>query len=272
MSWDDESAIRIERETEGHRAVQGLDVSFQVLGHVIRDGEVVGIMTEHSYGRLVEFCDRSVVYEAFGRLQRNGILYQAAHESTIIIADGKVRLLGLSTVIKYRRDERELLAERARVCYWELLDMIFGRLEGSNNFYPLARSRHSARIIPRLPSPQRPLAPNGYDKLIRFLSFAEDSTRDEFDDTPMSRSRECNSENPSALPFGPAHSTSSSASELLRCAMDDPSNALLLCSSRRNVQLRRLARHPYHRSLSSRISLRSANSDKTSDSEMNSLL
>lgn len=59
--WDDFVLEVIERETGARKALRGLDLSFKVLGHLMRDGHNIGLVMEASRGRLVEFRDRSKV-------------------------------------------------------------------------------------------------------------------------------------------------------------------------------------------------------------------
>lgn len=52
----------LERETVGRRAMLGLNLSYEVLGHLVQDGNVVGLVLEASKGRMVEYRDRAKVY------------------------------------------------------------------------------------------------------------------------------------------------------------------------------------------------------------------
>lgn len=46
--------LSIDRLT-GHRLMRGLDLTYEVLGHVTRDEQVIGLMLEPAYGRRIEF-------------------------------------------------------------------------------------------------------------------------------------------------------------------------------------------------------------------------
>lgn len=51
----------MERETIGRHAMVGLDISYEVLGHLVQDGNIVGLVLEASKGRMVEYRDRAKV-------------------------------------------------------------------------------------------------------------------------------------------------------------------------------------------------------------------
>lgn len=59
MGWDDFSLQTMERETIARRYIRGLDLSFEVLGHLTRDGNVIGLVMEASRGRVMEYHDRA---------------------------------------------------------------------------------------------------------------------------------------------------------------------------------------------------------------------
>ncbi|KAK0440146.1 hypothetical protein EV421DRAFT_2037015 [Armillaria borealis] len=50
-----------------------LDLHYKLLGHLIRDNEVVGIVMEPNGGRYVESYDRALAYNAFQELQENNL-------------------------------------------------------------------------------------------------------------------------------------------------------------------------------------------------------
>jgi hypothetical protein len=160
VAWGDEHAIMIENNTRGHRILLGLDLSFEVLGHIVRDGQVVGLMTEPAYGRLVEYQDRALVYEAIAKLQRRGILYrECQHAPNIMISEGKVRFLQTTHMINLPTIE---LAKEAEYWHWKTLDVSFEELRKRPNIYSAACHRnvpYCVQIIPNLPLPQRSLTP-----------------------------------------------------------------------------------------------------------------
>jgi len=45
----------------GYRAVQGLDVTFEVLGHLIsKDGTVIGLVSKAAWGRMIKPSDAAL--------------------------------------------------------------------------------------------------------------------------------------------------------------------------------------------------------------------
>lgn len=49
----------LDRETTIRKKIAELDLCFEFLGHLTRDGEVVGFVTESAKGRVVQYRDRS---------------------------------------------------------------------------------------------------------------------------------------------------------------------------------------------------------------------
>jgi hypothetical protein len=102
MAWDEVSAFRVRRMSEGYKIMQGLkkmqgiDLTFDVLGHVSRDGKIVGLVAERACARPVQVEDRTLVYQAISKLYENRIVFRL-HDPTssiLITDDRKVRFLG----------------------------------------------------------------------------------------------------------------------------------------------------------------------------------
>jgi hypothetical protein len=151
-------AALAEWQTEGHRLMQSLDLkslTFPMLGHIVRDGAVVGVLTEASCGRLVEYADRAAVYEAVVRMQLKGIIHRSLHAGNIFITDGRVRFLGISSVLFFEDDAK--LAEMAQRWHWDRLTELFDQLKDKPfNDHPWLRKIPApALLLPRLPSPSR---------------------------------------------------------------------------------------------------------------------
>ncbi|KAK0457115.1 uncharacterized protein EV420DRAFT_1335821, partial [Desarmillaria tabescens] len=112
---------------------RNLDLHFKVLGHLVRDDEVVGIVMEPNGGRYVEFSDRALAYNAFQELQKHNLLLDFPQFSfcNMKIADGKVRFetrtLQLLRDVSYERDPERLA--RARKNHWDSLDSMMDTLE-----------------------------------------------------------------------------------------------------------------------------------------------
>jgi hypothetical protein len=155
MAWDDlVYAKKVEKFTNGYRAIQGLDLSFEVIGHVVRDDRIIGIMTEPAYGRMIEHGDQALVYEAVAKLQQHGVLYASAqHAPFIMISEGKVRFLDIDNMTPLPEAE---LIQQAKM-WWEWLDKSFRELRAVRNIYTPSRYvPQRIKVFPRIPSPPRP--------------------------------------------------------------------------------------------------------------------
>ncbi|KAG6827836.1 hypothetical protein H0H92_010296 [Tricholoma furcatifolium] len=100
VAFEDWELENLERYMRAYTAMQRLDLTYHVYGHLVEDdGTVVGIVQEPHVGRLMQYRDRSIVYDAYARLQHLGLIYCAAseYENTHIL-NGKVRLPALYTV------------------------------------------------------------------------------------------------------------------------------------------------------------------------------
>src|SRR5882762_1487630 len=120
-----------EGQNAGHMIMSrvGLkDMTFELLGHLVRDGMVVGNVLEPPHGRLVEFGDRDIVYEAFSRLQRKNIVFRGVSEGLIFITDTGVRLGHEIASVIYVPDKAKLEYEAER-WHWRKLERLFDNLK-----------------------------------------------------------------------------------------------------------------------------------------------
>lgn len=61
MGWNEKYRRMLDRIMRAHNLLRGLDLTFEVLGHVTNsDGEIIGIMTEPAYGRAGAFGTPSI--------------------------------------------------------------------------------------------------------------------------------------------------------------------------------------------------------------------
>ncbi|KAL4267378.1 hypothetical protein AB1N83_003763 [Pleurotus pulmonarius] len=180
IGWNDQWMKLVEREIEGHRCLRGLDLTFEVLGHVTRDGQVIGIMTESATGRMVEYPDRAAVYDAITKVQSRGLLY-SVQESNIMIADGKVRLLSLASIRKMRSGEGS--AAEANRFHWDALRKLFEKLFQYPNFMPPPQCirQQTVKILAPVPPLYKPpatnLATHPLFKIFVFASASSSSAR-----------------------------------------------------------------------------------------------
>ena len=148
-----------------YRLLQGLNITYAVLAHVINsDGSVIGVVTEPEVGRLVQARDRRIVYEAISQLQNRNLIYCGIHCSKIHILDDKVRLSNLAS-ISYVLDPIRL-EKMAKERHWQALDKLFDSLDPNDEVPKLAPERGlkpiAYQFLPECPAPERP-------RFIRFL-------------------------------------------------------------------------------------------------------
>jgi hypothetical protein len=63
VASNDYSAGLLMAMTRGYHALQGMNVTVKVLGHVVRGKSIIGIMMERLVGRELVYADRSLVYQ-----------------------------------------------------------------------------------------------------------------------------------------------------------------------------------------------------------------
>lgn len=165
LGYEDHYLQRVEATMNGYRRLEGLDITYAVLAHVISgDGSVIGVVTEPEVGRLVQAQDRSLVYDAITRLQRRNLIYCGIHWSKIHILDGKVRLSNLASIF-YIEDLGEL-EKKAEKRHWQALEALFASLDPNDEEPKQAPERAlkpiAYQLLPGCPAPERP-------RFIRFL-------------------------------------------------------------------------------------------------------
>ncbi|RDB17607.1 hypothetical protein Hypma_001101 [Hypsizygus marmoreus] len=160
LGYDDFHGKILEAITLAYWALQGLDITYEVLGHLVEeDGSVVGLVTEPTTGRLVQYHDRALVYDAFSKLQRRGLHYNGIEFYNIHILNGKMRLSNNIPSLRYHDDREEFERKSARM--WEALNELFANLKKFEDNVPRPNFRQLWIATPRLlfdhPAPDRPL-------------------------------------------------------------------------------------------------------------------
>lgn len=156
---------------------QGLkDLTFELLGHLVRDGLVVGNVFEAAHGRLVEFSDRAAVYEAIARIQRKNVIYRDIDSKEIYITETGVRFgAGISSVVLVQ--DKDELEKEAETWHWGRLKKLFEFLKNASNDASTTRRMSSAELlIPRLPAPNAPVPviPNFSQLAFAFALFVRE--------------------------------------------------------------------------------------------------
>ncbi|KAK0476211.1 hypothetical protein IW261DRAFT_1488967 [Armillaria novae-zelandiae] len=168
--YDDTYLRFVQNTMVGLRALwqRNLDLNFKVLGHLIRDNDVVGIVMEPNGGRYIECCDRALAYNTFQELQKNNLVFTWPDFSisNLKIADGKVRFHTRSVQsiedISHEHDPERLAAVRQD--HWDFLESMLWKLDemtrycGSNPVEAMnLHNQRVARLLVHIPFPERPL-------------------------------------------------------------------------------------------------------------------
>jgi hypothetical protein len=142
--------------------------TFKLLAHVYKSGMVIGVMCEPIIGRRVCPTDRAAVFAAVADIQRHGILLGSLVPHDILITPEGVRFLNISAVQFYKNHDQ--LAVEAETSHWAELVKTFG----SGMIAPYTPLGSRARdalsyVIPRLPSPGRPVYTTPELAVMRFV-------------------------------------------------------------------------------------------------------
>ncbi|KAH7927564.1 hypothetical protein BV22DRAFT_1031608 [Leucogyrophana mollusca] len=173
IGWDDSWGEWVTLESQGHKIMQSLGLghyTFEVLAHVSKNGMIIGLMTEPILGRPVILSDRAAVYEAVADLQRHGVLIRGLTHQQIHVTGEGIRFTSISSLVLYRNHDE--LAKEAEWCYWRELDLIFGDMANLANNTILVGSRYlpsNTIVLPRVPSPHRPLPFAPEQAMLRFV-------------------------------------------------------------------------------------------------------
>ncbi|KAJ7153444.1 hypothetical protein C8R43DRAFT_1001948 [Mycena crocata] len=184
VGWSDRWRELVDFSMRGHRLLSDLDVTYPILGHIVRDGEIVGLMTEHvTDDRRVEYMDRAAVYAAVTKVQSRRLII-SLEDTSIIMHKGKVRLLGTQSVRKFSEvDDPEQTAERF---HWQALEEIFAQLrQYPNTIVPLPRCIENT-AVPMLPVPA-PEKLLDIDVLFRLIGHCTELYLHDEDENPTPR-------------------------------------------------------------------------------------
>ncbi|KAF9037367.1 hypothetical protein BDZ89DRAFT_442022 [Hymenopellis radicata] len=150
--------VAIQRYTDLLQALNacGLDLCSPVVGHLVKDGSVIGVATEVHTG-LATYADRALLYDAFQQLERENIFFKIELcPGSIYISDGKVRFgyLCASRMRLYSGREGGAFLEEARQIHWSCLDDFLSTLEDEffSTFMPI-RWNEQFRILAYIPTP-----------------------------------------------------------------------------------------------------------------------
>ncbi|KAG2151015.1 uncharacterized protein EDB93DRAFT_1276796 [Suillus bovinus] len=158
-------------ESLGHKLMNEAGVShytFRLLAHVYKSGMIIGVMCEPIVGRRVCPTDRAAVFAAVADIQRHGILLGSLLPHDILITDEGVRFLNISCVQFYK--DHDQLAAEAETSHWAELAQTFGSGMIAPHTPLGSRARDAlSYVIPRLPSPGRPVYTTPELAMMRFV-------------------------------------------------------------------------------------------------------
>ncbi|KAG5640230.1 hypothetical protein DXG03_009740, partial [Asterophora parasitica] len=157
IGFDDYSLHSLDCVMWGYLALQGLDLTYRVFGHVVDDdGLIIGIAFEPQTGRLYEYRDRALVYDALSRLQRRGLIFcGTGSRYTIHILNGKVRLTNLESLWYF--PDKKLREEFANQRHWEELEIVFSKFRNATSNEPYSGRGITEIFLLPYSSPERPL-------------------------------------------------------------------------------------------------------------------
>ncbi|KAL1753539.1 hypothetical protein FB107DRAFT_276620 [Schizophyllum commune] len=165
--WTDDTLRNIERSMRGYRALKcrGLDFAHEIIGHLISDGKVVGYVSEAMTGRMVEYCDRKLVYSAAARLHSTGLCYSSFNEHGILINHGQVKFYNLSGIMTADEFSKEY--------NWKQIDNLFADdRRGVPNLFPSPKDAEDQyTVLAVAPHPSRFYVSNFFS-VARLLSPA----------------------------------------------------------------------------------------------------
>ncbi|KAG1740670.1 hypothetical protein EDB19DRAFT_1828469 [Suillus lakei] len=196
-------------ESLGHKLMNEAGVShytFKLLAHVYKSGMIIGVMCEPIIGRRVCPTDRAAVFAAVADIQRHGILMGSLLPHDILITPEGVRFLNISAVRFYK--DHDLLAAAAETSHWAELAKTFGSGMIAPHTPFGSRAREALPyVIPRLPSPGRPVYTSPELAMMRFV-WSVMTSPGEFarsDVQPLLKFREQQRKGKSAVTNDPKH-------------------------------------------------------------------
>ncbi|KAI3614783.1 hypothetical protein WG66_003298 [Moniliophthora roreri] len=156
---------KLEAIMRGLWLARDADVFFTPLGHLTQDDDIIGFVFEPIHGRMVEYRDRALVYEAFYRLKQLNVAISPlgfpehendsfGFEEQIMIADGKVRFVTdmLGFLVPWHPTPEEI--EEGSLLNKMLLENTFRALSslGANPITPVHLSSYTLIHLAQTPS------------------------------------------------------------------------------------------------------------------------
>ncbi|KAK7045368.1 hypothetical protein VNI00_007617 [Paramarasmius palmivorus] len=153
----------------GLRLIGNLDLTFHAYGHLTRDGRIIGLVFEQIEGRMVDYRDRSLVYEAYHTLKRHNITIAPDALGDIyrdlVVVNGKLRFFPESLVSLIPRGPRNVSnSDNSAPPSESLLETAFKKLSlfpDGNPVIPHQLDHHEPLYLAQIPSPSALLRMQG---------------------------------------------------------------------------------------------------------------
>ncbi|KAJ7092484.1 hypothetical protein B0H15DRAFT_834093 [Mycena belliarum] len=157
MACDEGGLIVVEGETRNLKAMQGMDLTYNIVAHVFRGDALIGLLTESSRrAQPFKFSDRAAVFAAFAKLERAFMIYYGLDSYRIYIDQGRVKLVTIANITYYAPHERENFEALAQEWHWDILRDIFsppGCAPGPITIWYPDPTPHG--VLARTPPPER---------------------------------------------------------------------------------------------------------------------
>ncbi|TFK36583.1 hypothetical protein BDQ12DRAFT_736910 [Crucibulum laeve] len=159
-AWDDDELERVKDSMSNYNALKalGLDFTYEVLGVLrLEDDSIAGLVTEPQCGTLPKSGDRTLVYDAFAKLQAAGFLCRALGTYSVHIHQGKVRIANLArgALYLFPKDKPEQFDKETERNHWNALKEYFDEVKDDHTVQYGPRSfEFDTIVLPETPYPE----------------------------------------------------------------------------------------------------------------------
>ncbi|KDQ55959.1 hypothetical protein JAAARDRAFT_36751 [Jaapia argillacea MUCL 33604] len=166
VAWEEYNLMHIGYETTSHYHLRNLDVTIRFLAHIVRDGSIVGYMTEAQKGRELAMTDVEATFAALTKTLDHGFLYKWPHPRGFLVTDRGVVFVDMGAgVAPCGPGDWEAMGDEIKEA-WDLTGDIFDELEAAEKrgrTIVMATEHYGpslAFVVPTLPSIFRIILPD----------------------------------------------------------------------------------------------------------------
>ncbi|KAK0435329.1 uncharacterized protein EV420DRAFT_1653292 [Desarmillaria tabescens] len=139
-AYNHTSSLALQCMMDGCQKLEPLDLTTPILACLARDGRMIGVVKCVEEGtRMVSYKDRTLVYNAFQKMQQNHIYLLDGHDidpSAVLIVDDKVRFVDMAlkrwfspNIFIYDRTvHAKQQLKQAQQSHWRQADLLFERI------------------------------------------------------------------------------------------------------------------------------------------------